>query len=77
MKFNSVENYLASDKLVGAGRVDVFVETKDELGVGTMEAIKEKCPKATASNTRVLEVLSDGGARPVLTAEFIDMTLSE
>ena len=75
MKFNSLETFLCNESLVGAGKVDIFMESTENLGPGAKEAVQQKCPKATVSECHVLEILSDaplGG--PLVAAEFIDMT---
>ena len=78
LKFNSLETFLGSDSLVGAGRVDIFLESTESLGPGSKEAVQDKCPKATVSESYVLEILSDAAqGGPIITAEFIDMTATD
>lgn len=55
-KFDSLEA-LSESLTIGAGRIDIYLESKDKLGAGVLEALKAKFPKATASETFVLEKL--------------------
>ena len=75
MRFDSIESYLDCDKLVGAGRVDVYLEAHEKLDEAAKAAIQAKCPGAVVSESYVLEILSKNGqGGPLIAVEFISMT---
>ena len=75
MRFDSIQSYLESDKLVGAGRVDVYLEAHEKLDEAAKAAIQAKCPGAVVSESYVLEILSKNGqGGPLIAVEFISMT---
>ena len=49
LKFESLETFLGSDSLVGAGKIDIFLESTESLCSEAKQAVRNKCPKATVS----------------------------
>ena len=59
LKFDSLETFLGSNSLVGAGKVDILIEGTESLCLEAKQLVQDKCPKAVVSESYVLEILND------------------
>ena len=77
-KSNSIESFLSNPKVQVASRVDIYLLSNESLDASVKSMIEEKCPRASISESYVLEIMSDNLSEardgPVIVAEFIDMT---
>lgn len=79
-KSNSVEAFLRNTNVSVASRVDIYLLSNETLDAAIKSKIQQKCPRASISESYVLEIMSGDMSEtrdgPVILAEFIDMSQS-